>query len=107
MVETGSLKLFQNRLGPAQGKCCLENMENFCLTLFWYSPTKYNYQAAKFFVIFDLNHNSEGCIQAYGFALLIFVKPHFSGLWFDTKTEGGISYIYPFHICNILRKLDS
>ncbi len=23
-------------------------------------PTKYKYQAAKFFVIFDFNHNSEG-----------------------------------------------
>jgi hypothetical protein len=39
MVETGSLKLFQNRPGPAQGKCCLKNVENFGLTLFWYSPT--------------------------------------------------------------------
>jgi hypothetical protein len=42
MVETGSLKIYQNRLGPAQGKCCLENVENFCLTLFWYSPTYSN-----------------------------------------------------------------
>jgi len=39
MVETGSLKRFQNRLGPVQEKCCLENVENFSLTLFWYSPT--------------------------------------------------------------------
>jgi hypothetical protein len=39
MVETGSLKIYQNRLGPVQGKCCLKNVENFCLTLFWYSPT--------------------------------------------------------------------
>jgi len=39
MVETGSLKLFQNRPGPVQEKCCLENVENFNLTLFWYSPT--------------------------------------------------------------------
>ena len=39
MADTGSLKLYQNRPGPAQGKCCLKNVENFCLTLFWYSPT--------------------------------------------------------------------
>jgi hypothetical protein len=39
MAETGSLKIYQNRPGSAQGKCCLGNMENFCLTLFWYSPT--------------------------------------------------------------------
>jgi hypothetical protein len=39
MVETGSLKLYQNRPGPAQGKCCLKNVENFDLILFWYSPT--------------------------------------------------------------------
>jgi hypothetical protein len=39
MAETGTLKIYQNRLGPVQGKCCLENVENFCLTLFWYSPT--------------------------------------------------------------------
>jgi len=42
MVETGSLKLFQNRPGPAQGKCCLKYVENFGLTLFWYSPTNRN-----------------------------------------------------------------
>ena len=39
MVETGLLKLFQSRPGPAQGECCLENVMNFDLTLFWYSPT--------------------------------------------------------------------
>src|SRR5210317_1072989 len=39
MVETGSLKLYQNRPGPVQGKCCLKNVKNFGLTLFWYSPT--------------------------------------------------------------------
>ena len=37
MVGTGSLKLYQNRPGPAQGKCCLKKAENFGLTLFWYS----------------------------------------------------------------------
>jgi hypothetical protein len=42
MVETGSIKLYQNRPGPVQGKCCLKNVENFCLTLFWYSPTNRN-----------------------------------------------------------------
>jgi hypothetical protein len=39
MAETGSLKLYQNRPGPVREKCCLENVEIFCLTLFWYSPT--------------------------------------------------------------------
>jgi hypothetical protein len=44
MAETGSLKLFENRPGPVQGKCCLKNVEDFDLTLFWYSPT-YPHQA--------------------------------------------------------------
>jgi len=44
MAETGSLKLFKNRPGPAQGKCCLKNVGDFDLTLFWYSPT-YAHQA--------------------------------------------------------------
>jgi len=39
MVETGSLKRFQNRPGPVQEKCCLKKGEIFGLTLFWYSPT--------------------------------------------------------------------
>jgi hypothetical protein len=50
MVETGSLKLFQNRLAPVQGKCCLKNAENFDLTLFWYSPIK-TFRRLKIFVI--------------------------------------------------------
>jgi hypothetical protein len=48
MVETGSLKIYQNRLGPVQGKCCLKNVENFCLTLFWYSPTNTNFSKPEF-----------------------------------------------------------
>ena len=48
MVETGSLKLYQNRPGPVQGKCCLKNAENFGLTLFWYSPTyRQNWPASR------------------------------------------------------------
>jgi hypothetical protein len=39
MAETGSLKLFKNRPGSVQEKCCLKKMEIFDLTLFWYSPT--------------------------------------------------------------------
>jgi hypothetical protein len=38
MAETGSLKLFKNRPGSVQEKCCLKIEENFDLTLFWYSP---------------------------------------------------------------------
>ena len=59
MAETGTLKIYQNRPGPVQGKCCLENMENFCLTLFWYSPTKYKYQAAKIPAIFHFDHKCQ------------------------------------------------
>jgi hypothetical protein len=39
MAKTGSIKIYQNRPGPVQGKCCLKNVENFDLTLFWYSQT--------------------------------------------------------------------
>jgi len=39
MAESGSLKLYQNRPGPVQRKCCLKKVENIGLTLFWYSPT--------------------------------------------------------------------
>ena len=49
MVETGSLKLYQNRPGPVQEKCCLENVENFSLTLFWYSPTNESFLKPKNF----------------------------------------------------------
>ena len=56
MVETGSLKLFQNRPGPAQGKCCLKYVENFGLTLFWYSPTYLQFWISKMLVIFILYH---------------------------------------------------
>ena len=100
MVETGSLKLFQNRPGPVQGKCCLKNVENFDLTLFWYSPTYQQNWILQKPAIFDLNHNSEGWIRACGFALFIVTKPHFSGLRFDNKIEDRINCIYPFGICN-------
>ncbi|MDC3237499.1 hypothetical protein OAT93_02060 [bacterium] len=42
MVETGSIRLEKNRPGSVQGKCCQKLTENFCLTLFWYSPTYRN-----------------------------------------------------------------
>jgi hypothetical protein len=51
MVETGSLKLFQNRLRPAQGKCCLKNVENFDLTLFWYLQQIAAFWSSKIVVI--------------------------------------------------------
>jgi hypothetical protein len=47
MAETGSLKIYQNRLGPVEGKCCLKNVENFGLTLFWYSPTYTNLEPSE------------------------------------------------------------
>ena len=36
----------------------------------------------------------------YGCALLIFSKPHFSGILFDNKAEAAINFIYPFDTCN-------
>jgi hypothetical protein len=61
MVETGSLKLYQNRPGPVQGKCCLKNVKNFGLTLFWYSPTN-----RKLASIADINYkNQVSCVLIF------------------------------------------
>jgi hypothetical protein len=60
MAKTGSIKIYQNRLGPAQGRCCLKNVEIFDLTLFWYSPTKHNYHLFRKSVIYVLYPNIGG-----------------------------------------------
>jgi hypothetical protein len=52
-------------------------------------------------VILDLYHNSEGWIRTSGFALFIALKPHFSGLWFDSRFKNAIGSRYPYHICKI------
>src|SRR5210317_1260003 len=51
--------------------------------------------------IFDLNHNLEGWIRTSGLALFIALKPHFSGLWFDSRFKNAIGCMYPFQICKI------
>jgi len=66
------------------------------------SPTKSKYQDAIFFVIFDFYHNFEGWIQCYGFTLFISSKPHFSGMWFDTRFKNAIRFRYPFSIWKIV-----
>ena len=60
MAKTGSLKIYQNRLRSAQGNCCLGNVENFYLTLFWYSPTYRYFWNPEKSLIFDLYHNPKG-----------------------------------------------
>jgi len=52
------------------------------------------------FRIFVCNHNSEGWIQAYGFALFIFPKLHSSGFRFDSGRKNEIGCMYQFDICN-------
>ena len=65
------------------------------------SPTYRYISDLKILVIFNLYHNSKGRSQTHGFALFIFPKPHFSGLWFDIRFKVAIGCRYPFHICKI------
>jgi hypothetical protein len=51
--------------------------------------------------------NAAGWIRAQGFALLIFSKPHFSGLWFDTQFKSTIRFRYPFGIWNSSRNFEN
>ena len=64
-------------------------------------PTYLYFWITKNAVILILYHNSEGCIQAYGFILFISLKPHFSGPRFDTRLKTAIRSRYPYHICKI------
>ena len=61
------------------------------------SPTYQYFWITNKPAIFDFYHNLEGWICAYRFALFISPKPHFSGLWFDTKFKNAIGCIYPYY----------
>ena len=70
------------------------------------SPTYRYFLIFKIPVIFNFNHKLIGWIWTYGFALIIFLKPHFSDIQFDTLIKNEIGFRYPYSICNILRKFD-
>jgi len=64
------------------------------------TPTYLYFWISKNAVILILYHNSKGWIRAYGFALFIFSKSHFSGIRFDTRFKNEIRYRYPYRIWN-------
>jgi hypothetical protein len=87
MVETGSLKLFQNRLEPVQGKCCLKNVEIFCLTLFWYSPT-YRY--------FSISENVLIYLDICNFSVAA-TTSNLSPIDKDSAINGSVFFLVSFH----------
>jgi hypothetical protein len=100
------LKIQWNSLLKKAPKNNLDGILIFKSSKLLISPTKCNYQKAEILAISVWYHNLEGLIRVYGFALFIFIKPHFPGLRFDTKTEAAINCRYPFRICNFFIEPD-